>query len=60
MRKSETIIELSKAFAKMQMELEQPLKNADNPFFKSKYVPLENVVDSITRAANNDLCLYLS
>ncbi|NQL22073.1 ERF family protein [Streptococcus suis] len=52
MRKSETIIELSKAFAKMQMELEQPLKNADNPFFKSKYVPLENVVDSITRAAN--------
>ena len=52
MKKSETIIELSKAFAKMQMELEQPLKNANNPFFKSKYVPLENVVDSITRAAN--------
>lgn len=52
MRKSETITELSKAFAKMQMELEQPLKNANNPFFKSKYVPLENVVDSITRAAN--------
>ena len=52
MRKSETIIELSKAFAKMQMELEQPLKNANNPFFKSKYVPLENVVDSITRAAS--------
>ncbi len=52
MRKSETIIELSKAFAKMQMELEQPLKNANNPFFKSKYVPLENVVDSITRASS--------
>ena len=52
MKKSETIIELSKAFAKMQMELEQPLKNANNPFFKSKYVPLENVVDSITRASS--------
>ena len=52
MEKSETIIELSKAFAKMQMELEQPLKNANNPFFKSKYVPLENVVDSITRASS--------
>lgn len=52
MKKSETIVELSKAFAKMQMELEQPLKNANNPFFKSKYVPLENVVDSITRAAS--------
>ena len=52
MKKSETITELSKAFAKMQMELEQPLKNANNPFFKSKYVPLENVVDSITRAAS--------
>ena len=52
MRKSETIIELSKAFAKMQKELEQPFKNANNPFFKSKYVPLENVVDSITRASS--------
>lgn len=52
MKKSETIIELSKAFAKMQMELEQPLKNANNPFFKSKYVPLENVVDSITKASS--------
>lgn len=52
MKKSETITELSKAFAKMQMELEQPLKNANNPFFKSKYVPLENVVDSITRASS--------
>lgn len=52
MKKSETIIELSKAFAKMQMELEQPLKNANNPFFKSKYVPLENVVDSITKTSS--------
>lgn len=52
MKKSETIIELSKAFAKMQQELEQPLKNANNPFFKSKYVPLENVVDSITKASS--------
>ena len=52
MRKSETIVELSKAFAKMQKELEQPFKNANNPFFKSKYVPLENVVDSITRASS--------
>lgn len=52
MKKSETIVELSKAFAKMQIELEQPLKNANNPFFKSKYVPLENVVDSITKASS--------
>ena len=52
MRKSETITELSKAFAKMQKELEQPFKNANNPFFKSKYVPLENVVDSITKASS--------
>ena len=52
MKKSETIVELSKAFAKMQKELEQPFKNANNPFFKSKYVPLENVVDSITKASS--------
>lgn len=54
MKKSETITEFSKAFAKMQSELEQPLKNANNPFFKSKYVPLENVVSSITKAASKN------
>lgn len=51
MNKSESIAELSKALAKFQEEVKQPLKDANNPFFKSKYVPLENVVEAITEVA---------
>lgn len=54
MKKSETITELSKAFAKTQKEMKQPLKDANNPFFKSKYVPLENVVEAITESASKN------
>lgn len=54
MKKSETITELSKAFAKTQKEMKQPLKYANNPFFKSKYVPLENVVEAITESASKN------
>lgn len=48
MNKSETIGELAKALSAFQGEVKQPLKDKDNPFFKSKYVPLENVVEAIT------------
>lgn len=48
MNKSESIVEISKALARFQEEVKQPLKDADNPFFKSKYVPLENVVEAIS------------
>ena len=51
MRKSESISELSKALAKFQEEVKQPLKDKNNPFFRSKYVPLENVVEAITDVA---------
>lgn len=51
MNKSESIVELSKALAKFQEEVKQPLKDKNNPFFKSKYVPLENVVEAITDVA---------
>jgi len=47
MKKSESIVEISKAMAKFQEEVKQPFRDADNPFFKSKYVPLENVVEAI-------------
>lgn len=53
MKKSDSIVEISKALAKFQSEVKQPLKDADNPFFKSKYVPLESVVESITDIAPN-------
>lgn len=51
MNKSESIVEISKAMAKFQEEVKQPFKDANNPFFKSKYVPLESVVESITSIA---------
>lgn len=54
MKKSESISELAKAFAKTQQELKQPLKDAANPFFKSTYVPLENVAESITETATKN------
>ncbi|KXT67654.1 Phage-associated recombinase [Streptococcus gallolyticus] len=54
MKKSDSISELAKAFSKTQQELKQPLKDAANPFFKSTYVPLENVAESITETATKN------
>lgn len=58
MKKSDSISELAKAFAKTQQELKQPLKNAENPFFNSTYVPLENVAQSITDVATKNGLSY--
>lgn len=58
MKKSESISELAKAFAKTQQEMKQPLKNAENPFFNSTYVPLENVAQSITDVATKNGLSY--
>lgn len=51
LNKSESIENISKAMSEFQKNLKQPLKDANNQFFKSKYVPLENVVEAITEAA---------
>lgn len=51
MIKSESIIELSKAMSDFQKEVKQPFKDKSNPFFKSKYVPLESVVEAINDIA---------
>lgn len=47
LKMSEQTNELFKALAEFQQEVKQPKKDADNPFFKSKYVPLESVIDVI-------------
>jgi hypothetical protein len=47
MNKSESIVAIAKALATFQQEVKQPEKNASNPFFKSKYVSLESVVETI-------------
>ncbi|HDG6168533.1 TPA: ERF family protein, partial [Staphylococcus aureus] len=51
MNKSETVVEINKAMVAFRKEVKQPLKDKNNPFFKSKYVPLENVVEAIDEAA---------
>jgi len=48
MNKSESVAEISKALAKFQEEVKQPMKDKENPYFKKNYVPLENVVESIS------------
>lgn len=53
MQKSNEISEINKALAEFRKEVKQPLKDANNPFFKSKYVPLENVVEAIDEVAPN-------
>lgn len=52
MNKSESIAALAKALSAFQGEVKQPLKDKANPFFKSKYVPLENVVEAVTETAS--------
>lgn len=41
--------ELFDALAKFRTQVAQPVKSADNPFFKSKYVDLDGVVNSVDK-----------
>ena len=47
MNKSESIKELATALAKFQEEVTNPKNTADNPFFKSKYAPLNDVLSLV-------------
>lgn len=51
MKTSETIANIAKALSTFQAEVKQPKKTATNPHFKSKYVPLDNVVDVVNTFA---------
>ncbi|MFS7402200.1 ERF family protein [Carnobacterium maltaromaticum] len=50
MEKSNEIGSLAKAMALFRSKVEQPVKDANNPFFKSKYVTLECVIKSVDTA----------
>lgn len=50
MKQSEQTNEVYKALVKARTQLKQPMKDANNPFFKSKYVPLEAVVEAVEKA----------
>jgi len=47
MNKSEQINELATALAKAQGKMKGAIKDSSNPFFKSKYADLANVIDDI-------------
>lgn len=47
MKKSETIGALAKALAAFQMEVKDPSKDKNNPFFKSKYVALDGLLAAV-------------
>ena len=51
LKTSDSIVNLAKALVDTQRELKQPFKDANNPAFKSQYVPLESVTESITNTA---------
>lgn len=53
MIKSESIANLAAALSAFQNEVKQPLKDKKNPFFNSKYVPLENIVEVINNTAHS-------
>lgn len=44
MQKSESIKNIAKALALFQAEIKNPANTADNPFFKSKYAPLSDIL----------------
>lgn len=55
MKQSESIKEIAKAMSALRKQIKQPVKNANNPFFKSKYVMLEGVVKAIDEALPDGL-----
>ena len=47
MRKSESIKNLAIALSKFQNEVKNPKNTADNPFYDSKYAPLQDVLNEV-------------
>lgn len=47
MEMSQSSTEIIKAMIKVQSEIQNPINSADNPFFHSKYSPLDEILDMI-------------
>lgn len=54
MQKSESIVNLSKALLKAQIEMEGAKKGSNNPFFKSKYADYSSVLEACKGPLNNN------
>lgn len=47
--RSSTIFEIAKALSKFQSSIENVTKEAENPFFKSSYATIGNIIDTIRK-----------
>jgi hypothetical protein len=47
MKHSESIVNISKALLEAQKEIDDPKQSAENPFFKSKYAPLIDILKQV-------------
>lgn len=47
MRTSETHTEVFKALVRVQAEIRNPANSANNPFFKSRYAPLDEILEMV-------------
>lgn len=47
MQRSDSIKNIAKAMANFQAEVRNPANTADNPFFKSKYAPLNDILSLV-------------
>lgn len=59
MRTSENIQDIAKALVLAQKEIEPARKNAQNPFYKSKYADLGEVIDAVKSPLNNHGIAFL-
>lgn len=59
MNKSDNINELATALAKAQGAMRFAIKDANNPFFKSKYADLSSVVEAIREALSGNGLSYM-
>lgn len=53
MNKSETIGKLAAALVKAQIQMRPAIKDSNNPFFKSKYADLKEVIDTVKIPLNS-------
>jgi len=51
MNKSDSIMELSKALSKFQGQVKQPKKDGTNPHFRSQFITLDSVIQTINDTA---------
>jgi ERF superfamily len=53
MKKSDSIVEISKALIRFHSEVSPVTKDANNPFYKSQYATLDNTLETVKKPLGN-------